>query len=117
MRKTEQATLDRLWRECREAGITGREDGTPRQSMQTVPFGETQTGPIARAEQCRLYMLESLFTGLNTSEQDTMLRSYVQAHGYVQALSAYGQHQPAYYQDLLRELRARVEGHFLRGEA
>jgi hypothetical protein len=116
MRTTDESTLARLWRECRANGIG--EDSNPRQSMQTVPFLDpSDDRASARVDQCRLYMLESLFTGLYTSEADTLLRSYVQAHGYVQAMGAYGHFQAAYYQDLLRELRARVEGHFLRGES
>jgi hypothetical protein len=114
VRKTDERTLARLWRECREAGIG--EDSNPRESMQRTPFLDPAEGPHMRVEQCRLYMLESLFTGLYTSEADTLLRSYVQAHGYVQAMGAYGHFQAAYYQDLLRDLRARCEGHFLRGE-
>ena len=101
--------LERLFEECLENGIGER--AYPKRMSHTVPFV-----PENPAEQCRLYMLESLYTGLSTDKPDIMMRAYVQAHGYIAALGAYGKFQGAYYQDLLRSLRGRVEAHFLRGE-
>jgi hypothetical protein len=101
--------LERLWTELRAHGI-GSASG-PRQSGQNVPLIEGNP-----TEQTRFYFLESLYTGLYTQEQDILLRAYVQAHGYSEALRARGYWLGAYEHDLLTYLRNRCERHFLRGE-
>lgn len=109
MRKTEQGTLNRLWETLLALGV---QNELPRQGMQLMPL----VGDGDATAQRNAYLVESLFTGLYTSERDTMLRCWVQAHGYAEVLKATGHNPGAYLCDRVTELRGRVEGHFLRGE-
>lgn len=101
-------TLESLWNELQQNGIAVGEK--PRQTAQAVPY------IAGEVEQTRLFFLESLYTGLYTSEADVMMRAYVQAHGYMQALKALKCWPDSHKHDLLANLRNRVEQHFLRGE-
>lgn len=102
MRATDQSTLTRLWDELRVAGV----EGDPRLTLQLLPYGCDK----------RAYLIEALFTGLYTTFPDILIRCWVQAHGYCEALAARGEEPGAWLRDQLSLLRCRAEGHFLRGE-
>lgn len=108
MRKTEQRTLDRLWNTLIEMGMDPEEK--PR------AFGQHVPAPCDRVECLKLFLVESLFTGLYTTDPSILLRCWPQAAAYANTLQALG-HEPGYYlRDRVAELRNRVEGHFLRDE-
>ena len=99
-------TLQRLWETLVSMGIDPNERW--RQCGQFIPAPEDKR---ARLE---LFLTESLFTGLYTSEQDIALRCWPQAVGYAEALAAMGHEPGSYLRDLIGELRNRVEKHFIR---
>ena len=107
MRKTDAHTLNRLWETLRAMGLDAAQ---PSQCSQALPYVADET------ERRKMWLVESLFTGLHTNERDIALRCWVQAHGYAEVLGATGHEPGSYLRDRVLELRCRVEGALLRGE-